>query len=71
MTAEKHGATFSRRDCVRVMLHACALKSKRARGMPGEGLTHGPPATKKLAAVTTGSAKIIRHSPRDGVTAYT
>jgi len=24
--------------------------------MPGEGLTHGPPATKKLAAVTTGSA---------------
>src|SRR5690242_10057779 len=25
--------------------------------MPGEGLTHGPPAEKKLAAVTTGSAE--------------
>ena len=25
--------------------------------MPGEGLTHGPPAEKKLAADTTGSAK--------------
>ena len=24
--------------------------------MPGEGLTHGPPATRKQAAVTTGSA---------------
>jgi hypothetical protein len=24
--------------------------------MPGDGLTHGPPATKKQAAVTTGSA---------------
>ncbi|CCE01874.1 conserved hypothetical protein [Bradyrhizobium sp. STM 3809] len=29
---------------------------ERARGMPGEGLTHGPPAEKKQAAVTTGSA---------------
>jgi hypothetical protein len=29
---------------------------KRAQGMPGEGLTHGPPADKKQAAVTTGSA---------------
>jgi hypothetical protein len=24
--------------------------------MPGDGLTHGPPATKKQAAVTTGGA---------------
>ncbi|WP_315750851.1 MULTISPECIES: hypothetical protein [unclassified Bradyrhizobium] len=30
---------------------------ERARGMPGEGLTHGPPANKKQAAVTTGSAE--------------
>jgi hypothetical protein len=29
---------------------------ERAQGMPGEGLTHGPPANKKQAAVTTGSA---------------
>jgi hypothetical protein len=32
------------------------LLSKRAQGMPGDGLTHGPPATKKQAAVTTGLA---------------
>jgi hypothetical protein len=29
---------------------------ERAQGMPGEGLTHGPPANKKQAAVTTGAA---------------
>jgi hypothetical protein len=33
-----------------------ALESKRARIMPGEGLTHGPPAKKMQAAGTTGSA---------------
>ena len=38
--------------------------------MPGEGLTHGPPAEKKQAAVTTGSAKIIRHSLRDGFNGF-
>jgi hypothetical protein len=38
--------------------------------MPGEGLTHGPPADKKQAAVTTGSAD-HRHSLRDGFNAYT
>ncbi|MGJ4993116.1 hypothetical protein ACQR0Z_01780 [Bradyrhizobium sp. HKCCYLS3077] len=38
--------------------------------MPGAGRTHGPPATKKQAAVTTGSAEITRHSPRDGFHAY-
>ena len=38
--------------------------------MPGEGLTHGPPAKKMQAAGTTGSAETSRHSPRDGVHAY-
>jgi hypothetical protein len=33
--------------------------------MPDAGRTHGPPATKKQAAVTTGSAE-TRHSPRNG-----
>ena len=32
------------------------LKSKRAQGMPGEGLTHGPRAVKKHGEGTTGSA---------------
>ena len=35
--------------------------------MPGEGLTHGPPANKMQAAGTTGSAD-HRHSLRDGLT---
>jgi hypothetical protein len=34
--------------------------------MPDAGRTHGPPATKKQAAVTTGKAGAIRHSLRDG-----
>jgi hypothetical protein len=33
--------------------------------MPGDGLAHGAPATKKLAE------PIRRHSLRDGLTAYT
>jgi hypothetical protein len=33
------------------------LFKQRAQGMPGAGLAHGPPAEKKQAAVTTGSAE--------------
>jgi hypothetical protein len=33
-----------------------ALEIERAQGRPGAGRTHGPPANKKQAAVTTGSA---------------
>jgi hypothetical protein len=43
---------------------------KRAQGMPGEGLTHGPPATKKAGGSYHRFSQIIRHSLRDGVTAY-
>ncbi|WP_315762181.1 MULTISPECIES: hypothetical protein [unclassified Bradyrhizobium] len=39
--------------------------------MPGDGLTHGPPAKKMQAAGTTGAAGSTRHSLRDGLTAYT
>ena len=39
--------------------------------MLGDVLTHAPPATKKQAAVTTGSARSTRHSLRSGFTAYT
>ena len=34
--------------------------------MPDAGRTHGPPATKKQAAVTTGKGRNNRHSLRDG-----
>jgi len=47
------------------------LTGRRAQGMPGAGRTHGPPANKMQAAGTTGSAETSRHSPRDGLHAYT
>jgi len=34
--------------------------------MPGEGLTHGPPATKKAGGSYHRFSQIIRHSPRGG-----
>jgi hypothetical protein len=44
---------------------------KRAQGMPGDGLTHGPPATKKAGGSHQGFSRINRHSLRNGFTAYT
>jgi hypothetical protein len=38
--------------------------------MPGDGLTHGPPATKKQAAATTGLARSTRHSLHDGFNGF-
>jgi hypothetical protein len=34
--------------------------------MPGEGLTHGPPAVKKAGGSHHRFSQIIRHSLRDG-----
>jgi hypothetical protein len=34
--------------------------------MPGEGLTHGPPAVKKAGGSHHRISRIIRHSLRDG-----
>jgi hypothetical protein len=39
--------------------------------MPGEGLTHGPPAAKKAGGSHHRFSQINRHSLRDGFTAYT
>src|SRR4051812_48269382 len=47
-----------------------SLQERRAQGMPGDGLTHGPPAKKMQAAGTTGAAGSTRHSLRDGLHAY-
>jgi hypothetical protein len=38
--------------------------------MPGEGLTHGPRAIKKARGRNHRFSRIIRHSLRNGVTAY-
>ena len=35
--------------------------------MPGDGLTHGPPATKKAGGSHHRFSRINRHSLRDGV----
>jgi hypothetical protein len=58
-------------DGARVVLWHAALGMKRAQGRPGADLAHGPPAEKKQAAVTTGSAETSRPSLRDGCPAYT
>ena len=38
--------------------------------MPGDGLTHGPPAIKNAGGRYHRFSRLIRHSLRDGVTAY-
>ncbi len=38
--------------------------------MPGDDLTHGPPATKKASGSHHRISEINRHSLRDGFTAY-
>ena len=38
--------------------------------MPGDGLTHGPPATKNAGGSHHRFSRIIRHSLRNGFTAY-
>ena len=35
--------------------------------MPGDGLTHGPPATKKAGGSHHRFSRINRHSPRNGL----
>ncbi len=42
-------------------------KTKRAQGMPGDDLTHGPPAIKKQAGSHHRFSQINRHSLRDGL----
>jgi hypothetical protein len=50
-------ASRSRRIfCARLIPNFSPSDQQRAQGMPGDDLTHGPPATKKQAALTTGSA---------------
>jgi hypothetical protein len=38
--------------------------------MSGDGLTHGPPATKKAGGSHHRISRINRHSLRNGLTAY-
>jgi hypothetical protein len=54
----------------RALHRSCPSKIRGRREGRVAGRTHGPPATKKLAAVTTGQP-INRPSLRNGFTAYT
>jgi hypothetical protein len=45
--------------------------TERVQGMPGEGLTHGPPAERGAGGSHHRISQIIRHSLRDGFNAYT
>ena len=47
-----------------------SLRDKRAQGAPGDGLTHGLPATKKAGGSHHRFSRINRHSLRDGLAAY-
>jgi len=64
-------ATFSRRRTPESFLDLDPHEVMRAQGMPGEGLTHGPPAEKKAGGSHHRISQIIRHSLRDGFNAYT
>jgi hypothetical protein len=74
--ARDQGEDLQARTCVLAAPQAPELygsfhpPKQRAQGMPGEGLTHGPRATKKHAAEPQ-VKPIIRHSLRGGFNAYT
>jgi hypothetical protein len=42
----KRDYVFSRRDTPEFCAGLCPPRSRRAQGMPGDGLAHGPPAKK-------------------------
>jgi hypothetical protein len=53
----RRAVSFSRRGTRPSDARSYPSSNKRAQGMPDAGRTHGPPAAKKQAAVTTGSAE--------------
>ncbi len=61
-----------RRDAPGVLHERCPSKKKRAQGMPGARCTRGLVCkiVRRGAHEHTGSAEAIRHSPRNGFTAY-
>jgi hypothetical protein len=68
MRPHSRGAT-SARAVAKITLRI-TLEDQRAQGMPGDDLTHGPPATKKAGGSHHRFGRINRHSLRDGVTVY-
>ena len=71
MTTE-YVSAFSRRDAPEVCLDFSALSNQRAQGMPDARCTRGLMRNvhRKCAHEHTGEAENIRHSLRNGFTAY-
>jgi hypothetical protein len=51
-------------------VHEPPSPNQRARGMPGDGLTHGPPATRKAGGSHHRFSRLNRHSLRDGFNGF-
>jgi hypothetical protein len=65
MTPHSRGAKSAR--AVAKITLKITLEDQRAQGMPGDDLTHGPPATKKAGGSHHRFGRINRHSLRDGL----
>ena len=61
--ASPHSRSANR---TRVMKRTALGNQKRAQGMPGDGLTHGPPANRKAGGSHHRFSRNNRHSLRDG-----
>jgi hypothetical protein len=70
---EGHDFAFPRRDAPEVCLNSLAPRKTRAQGMPDARCTRGlvRKLCKRAAHEHTGSAEALRHSLRNGFTAYT
>jgi hypothetical protein len=64
---EAHASCPATRSRPSVGSNLALEESKRAQGMPGDDLTHGPPATKKGGGSHHRWCRILRHSLRDGL----
>jgi hypothetical protein len=70
-TQARHTWTVPRRVRARVLqMTRPSRNSKRAQGMPGDGLTHGPPATKKAGGSHHRCSRINPAFPARWFTAY-
>src|ERR1700687_5867824 len=72
MTMVKHASAFSRHGLPEVSMNDLSLNNKREQGMPGARCTRGLVCkiVRRNAHEHTGSAEALRHSLRNGFTAY-
>jgi hypothetical protein len=71
MTMKRYESAFSRRGRARAIAKFTLVKDRGRRECRELAAPMARLQNKKQAAVTTGSAKITRHSLRNGFTGYT